>query len=83
MYIVYVVKPSSLFLSIADDPNLKAGIMSLANLLKIPEHEDPLLRLHVSCENFKNLSFFVLTCNSMLFISLFTVNALLGCESVN
>ena len=22
--------------------------MSLANLLKIPEHEDPLLRLHVS-----------------------------------
>ncbi|CAB4001217.1 UPF0568 C14orf166 homolog [Paramuricea clavata] len=30
----------------ADDPNLKAGIMSLANLLKIPEHEDPLLRLH-------------------------------------
>ena len=32
----------------ADDPDLKAGIMSLANLLKIPEHEDPLLRLHVS-----------------------------------
>lgn len=35
------------FISTADDPNLKAGIMSLANLLKIPEHEDPLLRLHV------------------------------------
>ncbi|XP_028409741.1 RNA transcription, translation and transport factor protein-like [Dendronephthya gigantea] len=30
----------------ADNPNLKAGILSLANLLKIPEHEDPLLRLH-------------------------------------
>lgn len=30
----------------ADDPNLKAGILSLAHLLKIPDHEDPLLRLH-------------------------------------
>jgi hypothetical protein len=39
---------SKFSLFIADDPNLKAGIMSLANVLKIPEHEDPLLRLHVS-----------------------------------
>lgn len=29
----------------ADDPDLKAGIASLAHLLKIPNHEDPLLRL--------------------------------------
>lgn len=38
----------NIFRLAADDPNLKAGILSLANLLKIPEHDDPLLRLHVS-----------------------------------
>ena len=40
--------PIQHFPSTADDPNLKASVMSLAHLLKIPNHEDPLVRLHVS-----------------------------------
>ncbi len=36
------------FLSLGDNPDFKAGVLALANLLKIQRHDDCLIMLKVS-----------------------------------